>query len=271
VLPIVGTDPIVTAGRLRGLVLQAQNIPSGQNWEELAAAYVDLARVIERFLRETFTEPAVDQLYSERFWRINARELARPYDQLREEVAVQADWLLETADTLERMAARLDDPKAEVAVPDTHVLLHYKPLSDIDWTGVIGSSPVRLVIPLRVIDELDEKKYARRGELFDRARSVIRQLTRYLDGPGELREDVHIALVSSMDLDPLAYRQPPPPADVEILDSCQALAAYNGPRAGARLVTGDLGMRLRAEDRGISVVGISEDLLLHGEAIPQQR
>ena len=264
-LPKPDTNAAQVAGKLRGLVTQAQNIPSsGQNWQELARTYVDWAHVAERFLKEAFTEPAIGRLYSERFWRINARELARPYDQLREEVQVQADWLLETAGTLERMASLLDDPKAEIAIPDTHVLLHYMPLSNVKWDEIVESAPVRLVIPMRVVDELDEKKYARREELFDRARSVLRQLSRYLEAPGEISEGVYVALAPNMDLDPLAYRLPRPPADVEILDSCQALAAYNGPEAGAHLVTGDLGMRIRAKEHGLSVKEIPDKYLLPG-------
>src|SRR5262249_39392866 len=53
-----------------------------------------------------------------------------------------------------------------------------------DWTEVIGTSPVRHAIPLRVIDELDEKKFARRGELADRARTVLAHLERLVGALG---------------------------------------------------------------------------------------
>jgi hypothetical protein len=42
---------------------------------------------------------------------------------------------------------------------DTNVLLHYQPLDQIDWLTELDERAVRLV-PLRVLQELDEEKHA---------------------------------------------------------------------------------------------------------------
>jgi hypothetical protein len=49
--------------------------------------------------------------------------------------------------------------------------------------------------------------------------------------------------------DPALYRRLSVPPDVEILDTCEALAAYAGANP-VDLVTGDLGVRVRAQARG---------------------
>lgn len=55
---------------------------------------------------------------------------------------------------LERMLAdlerRLDQATrapGHILVLDTNVLLHYQPIAQIPWTGILGSETVRLVLP----------------------------------------------------------------------------------------------------------------------------
>jgi hypothetical protein len=52
--------------------------------------------------------------------------------------------------------------------------------------------------------------------------------------------------------DPSLYRRPALPPDVEILDTCEALAAFAGENP-VFLVTGDLGMTVRAQARGVAL------------------
>jgi predicted ribonuclease YlaK len=58
-------------------------------------------------------------------------------------------------------------------VLDTNSLLHYEPPESISWAKIAWHSPVRLVIPLRVLEEVDAKKYSTNRRLRDRARSVL--------------------------------------------------------------------------------------------------
>ena len=68
---------------------------------------------------------------------------------------------------------------------DTHVLLHHLPLEQINWTNLVGSSnQVRLMLTLRVLEELDEKKYGKNAYLSDRARDVLQRLRLVIDRAG---------------------------------------------------------------------------------------
>jgi len=60
-------------------------------------------------------------------------------------------------------------------VLDSNSLLHHAPPNQMRWDGVIGS-PVRLVVPLRVVQELDDKKASNSKPLRQRAAKRLRQL-----------------------------------------------------------------------------------------------
>jgi rRNA-processing protein FCF1 len=193
--------------------------------------------------------------YSERFWRINELTSVRMAEMIRQECQVQLDWLSTTAATLEGLVRRFSQPEEVHAVLDTNVVLHYRPVRDVDWPSVLGSSKtVRLVIPLRVIDELDVKKAARSPALARRAASRLRDLERSLTGStgANLATGLKLEIVALTDFDPELRRRALSPVDVEILDICAAIAGCSGPNP-THLVTGDLGMRIRAAQRGISL------------------
>jgi predicted ribonuclease YlaK len=81
----------------------------------------------------------------------------------------------------------------------------------------VAATPVQLLIPLRFVEEHDEKMYARHGELGEQARNVIRQLERYFDqGERTVREGVSVQLLRRLDLDPRAKTRPRSPPDMEI-------------------------------------------------------
>lgn len=56
---------------------------------------------------------------------------------------------------------------------DTNVLLQFQPPDQINWTELLHVAAVRLVIPLRVIEELDTKKHGRSQKLSERARELL--------------------------------------------------------------------------------------------------
>lgn len=59
---------------------------------------------------------------------------------------------------------------------DTNVRLEHLPPEQVKWSEVVKASLVRLVIPLRVLEELDEKKYTARDDKADWARRLLRML-----------------------------------------------------------------------------------------------
>ena len=140
---------------------------------------------------------------------------------------------------------------------DTNVLLHYLPVDQIPWPDIVGHQNVRLVIPLRVIEEIDAKKYAKRPDLAKRARNLLPALERMFGqagAPGRVTDGVTIEV--PVDSGP---RDRPADADEEILDTCRELGQFAGQPV--TLVTGDTGMRLRAQAHGIATSTLPDKYL----------
>jgi hypothetical protein len=227
---------------------------------KIANAYVQAVSQVERLLRGSFVDVSLEQLRPQRFWAINSLESVRLIEMVNDERNAQVTRLEHVAEQIQRMKGRVAGDTS-IAVLDTHVLLHYRLFDEISWASVVGAEAVLLVVPLRVIDELDSKKAARRPDIRDRARTVIRHIESCLDRNGAVRAGVRMDVLGLSEIDPDAYRRPQLPADVEILDICEAVAAYAGSER-TQVVSGDLGMRIRARERGLRVLAMPEDLEL---------
>jgi len=220
-------------------------------------AYIEWAEATESVLQElTFDTDMTTALHTQRYWRIRQPGDPRPHPLVYAEVRQQVDWLSAVLKDLTQRVLRARVAGGHIAVLDTHVLLHYQPPEEIDWIEVAGTAPLRLVIPLRVIEEVDAKKYSGR-DLADRARRLLPALRRKMGkagAPGALREGVSIEV--SVDPGP---RWRPADADEEILNTCHELRQLSGQPVV--LVTGDTGMTLRAEAEEIPVVSMPEKYL----------
>lgn len=110
---------------------------------------------------------------------------------------------------------------------------------------------MRLIVPLRVIEELDILKYdQRRQDRAERARRVLPQLEAAVGTAGassELRPGTTIEVL----IEP-SPRYRPTDADEEILETCRELQQY-GSRS-VSLVTADAAMRLRAQALNMSAI-----------------
>jgi hypothetical protein len=226
--------------------------------KQLRDGYTEWVEDTEAHLASlTLDADVLTMLHTERYWHIRAMDEAttRPWPLVDAEVRTQAGALDRLARDLSERAARATAAPGWLTVIDTNILLHYQLPSDIPWTELVREPAVRLVVPLRVVEELDAKKYARRDNLADRARRILPWLKRVVGpagAPGELRPFVTIEVPT----DP-GPRQRPLDADEEILEGCEELRQFSG--RSVTLVTGDIGMVLRAEARAISVVQMSEE------------
>jgi predicted ribonuclease YlaK len=167
----------------------------------------------------------------------------------------QAASLDAVVEQLKAIKARFKDAGL-IAIIDTNVLPHYKPPEQIDWASLLGDPRARLVLPLRVIEELDQKKYAsRRDDVPDRARRLLSQLWarlgRSAGGPVQLRGDITIEV--PLDEGP---RTRPIDADSEVLDLCEELRNVG---RDVVLATGDTGMSFRAVARRSRVVRMRDE------------
>ncbi|WP_334663310.1 PIN domain-containing protein [Streptomyces cyaneofuscatus] len=148
------------------------------------------------------------------------------------------------------------------------MLNHWRQPGDVLWREVFKGQRenvplTRLVIPLRVIDELDRQKYGQ-GDLARKAATAIRYLERVLMGgqpghPVPLRQGATLEVW--VDTDDRGGD-----ADLSIL---RCAADLNGlhPDTGARVLTDDTGMRLRAQVMDLKVVRLPEEYRKKGTAL----
>jgi hypothetical protein len=231
----------------QGVVIQRNNF----------LAWLDRAEI---HLRGVFLDPgAWEGLYSERYWQIYnlGADAPRAMELINKEANERCAWLNAHAQRLDALAARVAAAPGQMTVLDSHVLLHFEPPDKVDWPEILGAAQVRLILPLRVIEEIDEKKYTKRSDLADRARRLLSQLRAQLalsaGGPTQIRE--HVTIEVPIDDGP---RHRSLDADQEILETCEELRSVGQPVV---LVTDDTGISLRALARRLNVVSMPEKYL----------
>jgi hypothetical protein len=218
------------------------------------------------------TGAVVGLLQTARYWEIRRlvpSDAARPVQMIDAEIQYQKDALNRLRIDIEMRLARAKGA-ALVTVIDTNTLLHYEPPASISWPVILGLSPVRLVIPLRVIEEVDAKKYSPSRRLRDRARSVLPHIA---DRVGLWGDSVPLA--DGVTLEVLVEpgpRERPADADEEILDTCRELWDFSGrPEGGITLITNDVAMRLRAQAiGGIHPVSLDDEYLRDKDSAPDE-
>jgi len=252
-------------------------------------AYTDAVHDTYRRLKQVFATPDIaDGLRSAAYWNLlpiggsrstlgfftdpavatNVSAALRAENQaLSTEIDSQVKALEEARaelEALKRLAARPGLP----VVYDTNMLNHWRQPGDVLWRKVFKDQGediplTRLVVPLRVIDELDRQKYGQ-GDLARKAATAIRFLDRILKGtqpgePVELRKDAVLEIW--VDTDDRGGD-----ADLSILRCAADLDSLH-PATGARVLTDDVGMRLRAQQLGLKVMHLPEDHRKPGTAI----
>ena len=159
-----------------------------------------------------------------------------------------------------RALTRLGERPGRICVPDTNALLHYTRFDQLPWAKRLQTAPIRLVIPIAVVDELDAKKYARREEFQQRARELLTLIDGYVtasppDGYSRLQQHVTVEILP----DEVGHLRAVG-NDQEILDRRELLHQATGNQI--TLITGDSGMRISAQARGIDVLKLSDGDLL---------
>lgn len=248
-----GAEVDAAVRTLREQSMHARNVASGGAGLPLADhvnRYLEWVRMAEGQLRNHFEDPLTwQELHSPYYWRIRdlRDDSPRPAELLGDEARRQAERLERLGDSLSKVKKWVERAPGVLAVLDTHVLLHFVPPEQVNWSEVLTADPVRLVIPLRVVEELDEKKYNAREDLADRARRLLSRLRAHAteadQSPIELRRGV--VLDFYLDVEP---RRRTLDADQEVLETCARLMSAG---ADVRLVTDDAGLELRA--RGIDI------------------
>jgi hypothetical protein len=245
----------VTAGQaldaLLPLITRASSL-NAFDTDTLRGEYLAWVEDIELHLRHLSRDPSVIAwLHTEPYWHI--RQLAptdpRPRPLIDAEATLQRETLHALADDLEERRRRLAGGDGQIIVLDTNVLLHWQEPWKIPWPRVTKVAAVRLVVPLRVVEELDAKKYSDGPKLAARARALLPELERRI-GAGGAPVALAEAVTIQVPVEP-PPRSRPADADEEILALCAEMPGLTG--AHPMLVTGDTGMRLRAQAQGTAV------------------
>jgi hypothetical protein len=207
-------------------------------------------------LRDTRRAPGFTQdLSTAQNWASSMRALNQAIgmeieDQMAALTRARADL-----DTLKVLASRPGLP----IIYDTNMLIAWQSPSDIAWRDTLRAqgetlTQARIVVPLRVMDELDKQKVGS-GKLAERATTAIRYLERTLTGgPGEL-----VPLRDGATLETwIATEDRAGDADLAILRCAADLAALH-PITGVRVLTNDFGMQLRARQMGLTALQLPDD------------
>jgi rRNA maturation endonuclease Nob1 len=222
--------------------------------------YLQWVSGVEPQVKNVFTDPEVwTRLRSDVYWRI--RELndlsPRWQELIYTESELQASRLEELVAEVETLEKRLNAVDGRLTVVDTNVLLEHQAPDQINWSDVVNTSPVRLVVPLRVLDELDEKKYTARDDKADWARRLLSRLWRTVGPVGG--EPVRLTDGVTVEV-PIGHgrRRRTVDADQEVIDTCDTIRRAGG---SVVLVTGDYGMAIRASALNIPVAMMPERYL----------
>lgn len=241
--------------------------PSGVTQQErLQAAYASWVEEVERALRQYFESAWVwEGLFTPRWVEIRnlVRTSPRWYPLIDDEIRAQQSRLNAILEQLEASQVHFELPSDCVAVvPDTNVFLHYTFFLDVDWVKLardaVRAKEVRLVVPLVVVEQLDEQSY--RDANANRAKAVLRTLRALLDSeapeaPVELprRANVRVQFLGEA-----RGRLQRSNSDDEILDRAEHLTSLVGNRV--YMATGDLSMQMRALMRGLSCLILPEEM-----------
>ena len=233
---------------LEGLRVNSWNFAGGGN--PPSRHYAMWANNMRAQLKGTLTRPATASLFD---GPLNLAALLGGPSELVHANAAASDIcerIGEIADQLKKMMDQTERSQLLPLVIDTNLILEYQPIGSIDWTVFTGE-PVRLIVPLRVFEELEEARYSNSKRKSQTARDELPRLVAMVEhDPGQPamingREDATIEL---FDMRHEGLR--PSWADDEILDFYRTLSQFL-PRA--RLVTSDGPLLARARYRGFDV------------------
>ena len=164
------------------------------------------------------------------------------------ELEVKRRDLLEMVNYLRGQVARMQGGGLPIVV-DSNALLEYQRPDSVNWKALLGVE-ARLMIPLRVIEEINDKKHSNSERLRSAARRLVPWIAKQFPngdrGPVRLRDDATIELILA---ERPRYR--PSDADEEILDVAHEVSQFAGR---VKVMTGDLGMQLRATSEGLEVL-----------------
>jgi rRNA-processing protein FCF1 len=249
---------------LRRAEIEAGNVPSkSMVATEFLASFLSWHATTESTLGYLLTPASLHELLSSpRLWALRGMDSlapsAREWAEL--ELRARVAALVEARRTLSDAQYRWRRDGDALVMPDTNLLLHHdQTLLHIPWRQIVQArAGVRVVLPLKVIDELDaQKRTGKTHETRARARATLREL-RSTSVVGTTRRHTLIEEeFAATTLEVLADdwgHQRLDDADLEIVDRAADLSDLAGRTV--TLVTSDVGMEVRAGMADVKIVFI---------------
>jgi len=236
---------------------------AGFSTDRVLANYRDWAQQAERLLGNVFTRDAVDDLVrTQRFWTLQSATGEEPLliSMVLAELAERRQAMEDLVTQLCKVHARWCQAGFDsIAVADTNMFLRAEaPFEEVDWLGTVGGSALRLVLPIAVVHELDRLKRQGNNTTQSMARQSLRWLYQNLprDPAGRTGE---LAAAPGVTVEVFVHDGPTRSPDVDALtiDVARWLGIVSD--VPVKLVTRDLGMRLRAQTIGVHAVQLPDD------------
>ena len=157
---------------------------------------------------------------------------------------------------------------------DTNTFLHFPKLDQIDWPALLGSADVRLIVAPVVIRELNRHKdFPTSSKTRERAAAALRALNEWSERPMPvvIRKSVELQFrVQDPLVDFAGFNLSRDVADDHLVASILEYNIEAGSGA-ARLVTADLGLKLKAKSHGIYVDQLPPGLRLPDDLLPEEK
>jgi hypothetical protein len=149
------------------------------------------------------------------------------------------------------------------AFPDTNFFLHFRPLNEMDWCGLLEASVVEIKIAPVVTRELEEQKVVNQSrKIRERAATALRLLHTYL-GQSQVRKGVTLEFLI---YEPTAEYASARGLNMQLGDDrlLGTLLLYRDehPHIPCALVTSDLPLTVKAAHYQIQLASLSEALRL---------
>jgi PIN domain len=263
----VGTGPRYAVEHL-DRVLADLSIQRGGGRQNLVDTYLRWAGDAEALLGPLFDDPDVAGGLQTPRYEALLKYLGEPTATsavrlVYQEVEYQYGRLERVRNQLSELLRLGSRPGDLVAVYDTNSLIHYQPPNRIAWSEVFPHVDlVRVVVPLCVIAELDQKVYTGTGNVPERAGRASKAIYSLIKGSvGQsvtlTHPDTGTNLNASLEVlgEELGHHRLPQ-TDDEIISRATLLEGVTGKPV--LIITHDNNMRIRAESAGMKTTSLLE-------------
>ena len=261
-LPIAKAKDV--AATLARLAIDARNVRgSSAHALDKIKAYLSWVPQSTRMLQYVLPVGEIDRLVStSRYWAVLGMESrAAAWELVDNELEMRVNELENESRDLSNELSNWAAGEAQVAVLDTMILMHqFDELTGFGWNDMLHvrwARPIVLVLPMMVIDELDNIKDRGSADQKTLARKALARIEEWFPDPKEARSLLSQQSIDSpktsrvemrLQFDDLRHSRLEN-ADAEIVSRAASLLPF---ASGVSVVTNDTNMLMRARGAGLA-------------------